>query len=97
MGDNSKGSRRRTRRLLRKSARASGLSTLTRTFQALDIGDRAAIVLDPGVHRGMPHPRFNGRTGSVIGVQGSAYVLQVRDGGKLKRVVSRPEHLKRVD
>jgi len=53
------------------------------------------IVLDPSIHRGMPHPRFHGKTGTVVGNQGRSFVVKVRDGNKMKTVVSRPEHLRK--
>ena len=42
----------------------------------------------------MPHPRFQGRTGVVVGQRGRAYIVQIRDGGKIKTLFVRPEHLK---
>lgn len=96
MGDTSKGFRRRTRKILGKRSRDAGLQPLTRSFPNFEAGDRAAVILDPGVHSGMPHPRFNGKTGVIIGMQGSSYLIRVRDGGKYKELVSRPEHLRRA-
>jgi len=52
------------------------------------------IVLDPSIHRGMPNPKFHGKTGKVLGQRGRAYVLEVRDGNAKKTVISLPEHLK---
>jgi large subunit ribosomal protein L21e len=40
--------------------------------------------------------RFHGRTGVVVGTQGEAYMLEVRDGGKMKRIIVRPEHLRKA-
>ena len=42
----------------------------------------------------MPHPRFNGKIGEIIGRQGRAYVVQIRDGNKIKRLIVRSEHLR---
>ena len=42
----------------------------------------------------MPHRRFQGRTGTVSGKQGRAYVISVKDGNMAKTIVSRPEHLR---
>ena len=57
-------------------------------------GDSVAIVLDGGQQMGMPHRRFNGKTGVITGKQGRAWVIEVKDGNKQKTVVSRPEHLR---
>ena len=91
----SRGPRRRTRRVLSKSPRKRGLSPITYEFQDFEVGEKVNIVLDPSIHRGMPHPRFHGKTGTVVGNQGRAFVVKVRDGNKLKTVVSRPEHLRK--
>jgi large subunit ribosomal protein L21e len=96
MGDTSKGFRRRTRKILGKRVRDAGLPPLTRSFPGFEVGERASIILDPSVHGGMPHPRFNGKTGVIIGSRGSSYIIRVRDGGLQKELVSRPEHLRRM-
>ena len=92
----SKGIRKRTRNILSRKPRNRGLSPLTRTFQKYEEGEKANIVLDPSVHGGMPHMRFHGKTGTVIGNQGRAYVLQLKMGNKPKRVIVYPEHMKKV-
>jgi large subunit ribosomal protein L21e len=61
-----------------------------------EIGDRVAIVLDGAQHKGMPHRRFQGKTGLIAGEQGRAYVVNVKDQNMLKTVVARPEHLRPI-
>jgi len=80
---------------LSKSPRRRGLSPITSEFQNFEVGEKVNIVLDSSIHRGMPHPRFHGKTGTVVGNQGKAFVIKVRDGNKMKVVVSRPEHLRK--
>ncbi len=92
----SKGYRRRTRSVMQKRARDRGLSPITRMFQTFEVGEKANINLDPSVHKGMPHVRFHGHTGTVVGMQGNAYLIDVRMGGKLKQVIVRPEHLRKA-
>ena len=60
-------------------------------------GDRVAIVLDGGQQMGMPHRRFQGRTGFIQGRQGKAWVVAVKDGNMQKTVVARPEHLRPLE
>ncbi len=91
----SKGYRRRTRSLMRRRARERGLSPITRMLQTFDVGDRANVNIDPSMHRGQPHVRFHGRTGTVVGIRGHAYLLDVMDGGKKKQIIVRPEHLRK--
>ncbi len=92
----SKGYRRRTRSVMQRRTRERGLSPITRAFQKFEVGDRASVNLDPSIHKGMPHVRFHGRTGTVAGMQGRAYVLDVRMGGKMKQIIVRPEHLRKT-
>jgi len=54
-------------------------------------------MLDPSIHHGMPAIRFHGKTGTVAGTQGRAYVLDVKDGNKIKTVLATPEHMRKVN
>ena len=92
----SKGYRRRTRYVMQKRARDRGLSPITRIFQTFEVGEKANINLDPSVHKGVPHVRFHGHTGTVAGMQGKAYLIDVRMGNKMKQIIVRPEHLRKA-
>jgi len=92
----SKGVRRRTRNVLQKRPRQRGLSPITHEFQIFEIGDKAAINMDPSVHKGMASVKFQGCTGTVSGKRGDAYLLQIMDGGKQKEIIIRPQHMKRI-
>jgi large subunit ribosomal protein L21e len=65
-------------------------------MQQFEQGDKVAIVIDPSVHHGMPHPRYHGITGEVIQTQGKAYVVKINDKAKVKHIIALPEHLKKV-
>ena len=57
--------------------------------------DQAVVILqEPASQRGMPHPRFKGKMGKVIGRRGKSYIVQIVDGNKAKKLISAPEHLK---
>jgi large subunit ribosomal protein L21e len=90
----SKGIRRRTRQL-RKKPRERGLSPITKSLQLFNHGEKASIIIDPGIHKGQPHPRFHGLTGTIVKPQGSAYLLEIKDGNKTKTVIASPEHLRK--
>jgi large subunit ribosomal protein L21e len=51
------------------------------------------VLIDPSIHKGMPHPRFHGKTGEVVGMRGRAFVLLVTDGNATKTLITLPEHL----
>jgi large subunit ribosomal protein L21e len=92
----SKGTRSKSRYIMRKKPRTRGVSSITRTLQQFDIGTSVSIDIDSAVHKGMPHPRFQGRTGKIEGMQGDAYLVGITVGKKHKIVIVLPEHLGRV-
>lgn len=91
----SKGLRSKSRHILRKKPRHRGFTSITRSLQHFDEGERVNIVIDSSVHRGMPHIRFQGHTGTVMGKQGNAYRVKLRSGNKIKTLIVRPEHIRR--
>ncbi|MCE5295617.1 MAG: 50S ribosomal protein L21e [Euryarchaeota archaeon] len=91
----SHGLRRRGRQILRRTPRNRGLSPITHEFQVFESGEKANLFIDPSVHKGAPHLRFHGKTGTVVGQQGRAYVLEVKDGNKIKIVCCLPQHLRK--
>lgn len=94
--ERSKGFRSRTRHKLRKTPRERGKVPITRFLQQFEVGEKVCIDIEPSVHKGMPHPRFHGRVGEVVGKRGRAYIVKVRDGDKKKLIIALPVHLKRV-
>jgi large subunit ribosomal protein L21e len=87
-----KGPRAGTRRLLKKKERRR--LTITDVMKDFKEGDVVAIKINPSVQKGMPHVRFHGRTGRVVEKRGISYVVEIKDGNKVKRIIARPEHLK---
>jgi len=96
MAKRSKGLRSKTRQILRRKPRQRGLSPITKALQQFEKDDLVAIVIDPSIHKGMPHRRYHGKTGYVDEQRGNAYLVRVRNGNMLKRIIVRPEHLKRA-
>ncbi|MEB2836535.1 MAG: 50S ribosomal protein L21e [Desulfurococcales archaeon] len=90
-----RGYRHRTRKLLRKKVREKGavpkLSVILREYK---IGEKVAIKIDPSFHYAMPHRRFHGLTGTIIGRRGRAYLIEVYLGNKRKIVITTPEHIR---
>jgi large subunit ribosomal protein L21e len=89
----SKGIRSKSRYTLTKEHRERGMPPITHALRSFEAGTKVAIKINPSVHNGMPHPRFQGHTGKVVERRGDAYVVSIRDGGKLKTLIARPEHL----
>ena len=92
----SKGIMEKTRQKFRKRPRQRGLSPITRALQTFEEGDKVTIIIDSGVHKGQPHKSFHGMTGLVVERRGRAYVVDVRFGGKTKKAIVFPEHLRRI-
>jgi large subunit ribosomal protein L21e len=92
----SRGIRSKSRHILRKKISERGTYSITRSLQEFEIGEKVGIDIDPAIHKGMPHPRFQGCIGEIEGRQGEAYLVGIRDGKKHKTLIVRPEHLRRV-
>jgi len=94
MVKNSHGYRSRTRELMSKHVRTRGLRPLTSLLRNYEAGQRVDIVIDPGFHKGMPHRRYQGRTGVVAGTRGRAVIVDVAVGRGMSELIIRPEHLR---
>ena len=91
----SNGPRKGTRNKLKNSARERGTSPPQRSVEQFDDGEKVHLKLDPSIPKGQFHPRFNGRTGVVVGQQGRAFKVEIRDGGVTKTVIAAAGHLRR--
>ena len=88
----SHGARRRTRSLLRSSAK-KGLGSLLVEYLPKD---KVVIKIDPSQVKGMPHRRFNGLVGTVTEVGRRAVTIDVNVGDKVKTLTARKEHVVRM-
>jgi len=93
---NSRGLRSRTRSILSKNPKDKGLRSLGYLLRDYKNGEKVVIIIDPATHRGMPYKRFQGAIGEVLEHRGRAYVVKVTEGGKAKKVIARPEHIRPV-
>lgn len=92
-----KGLRHRTRKLMKKNIREKGaVPKLSLLMLEYKTGDKVHISINPSVHNGMPHRRYHGKTGEVLGKRGRCYAVKVTLGDKEKILFIRPEHLKPV-
>lgn len=88
----SHGPRRRTREKFRKSKRV----TVNQFLKKFSKGDKVAIKIESSSQKGMPFRRFQGLTGNIIGKRGRAYIVEIKDGNKIKKIIANPEHLKAI-
>lgn len=96
MPQRSRGIRSKTRYTLQKRPRDRGEVPPNKVLTTFETGARVAVKMEPSQHKGMAHVRFQGITGIVTGMQGEAFLVDVKHGGKPKTLVVRPEHLKAV-
>jgi len=87
------GIKKGTRYKLQKSLRTRGMANVTKSIQHFEEGQKVHIALDPSVQKGQPHPRFHGKTGTIVGQRGRAWLLEIKDGKMTKTVIARPQHL----
>lgn len=91
------GTRQGSRSIMSRSKSDRGRLFIRRVMHPYVIGDRVAIVIDGGQQKGMPHRRFQGRSGVITAQQGRAWVVALKDGNMAKTVISRPEHLRPLE
>lgn len=96
MGKRKGGYRRKTRRLMCKNVRDKGKIRLADYFANYKTGDHVQLKAEPAVQDGIYHLRFHGKVGTVKGMQGTCYQVQIKDGNKAKTVIVHPIHLKRA-
>jgi large subunit ribosomal protein L21e len=90
-----KGYRNKSRRLHRKNVRKRGLGSVEKFLIDYKIGDKVDIITDPSQHRrGMPHRRYHGRTGEIIGLRGRCFEVTVKLGNSKKLLIIGREHLR---
>lgn len=87
----SQGMRRETRGF-RVRLRDKGKVRIRRYMKEFSENDRVSITIDAS-YQNIPHPRFQGRSGSIVSKQGRAYFVKISDGGKEKTILVNPEHL----
>lgn len=96
MGKRVGGNRRKTRHKLKQSIRKKGKLRISDYLRQFKKGEKVNLVINPRVHKGTFHPRFMGKTGTIIGKRGSCYEIRLIDKGKEKTVIAHPIHLKKV-
>jgi len=91
----SSGPRRKSRSALTKSVRERGRIGLSRLLTKYEPGEKVVIHIDSGVHKGMPHKRYQGKVGTIVERRGRAYVVEIPQSKTVRLLVALPEHLKK--
>jgi len=93
MVKSSKGFRSRSRGTFTKEVREKGMPPVTRFLREFAVGDKVTVVLEASDPHGQPHPRYQGRTCTVLEKVGRSYRIEFYDGGKRKELLAHPVHL----
>jgi large subunit ribosomal protein L21e len=67
--------------------------TITQMLAKFEIGDKVHVVLNASGR--FQHPRFFGKTGTVLAKTGRHYIVEIKDGNLAKKLILTPEHLKK--
>lgn len=78
-------------RLLRKKTRTK--LSVGRIMREFNEGDRVSLDYVAG-QQGMPHPRYRGRSGVIVGKRGNAYIVEIRDMTAIKHLIVPGVHLR---
>jgi large subunit ribosomal protein L21e len=97
MVKSSKGFRSRSRGTFTKEVRERGLPPVSRFLREFAVGDRVIVRIEASDPHGQPHPRYQGRTCTVVAKSGRAYRIEFLDGGKRKELIANPIHLMPAD
>src|SRR3989338_11356148 len=60
-------------------------------LREFNLGDK--IHIDFTSHENLPHPKFQGLTGEVVGKRGRAYMVRIRDVNRFKVIFLKASHL----
>lgn len=96
MVERSRGKRSNTRWKMTRKLREKGKILITRHLQSFKEGDMVLIKPDSSVQKGLPSRRFYLKAGKIKGVRGKSYLIEIKDGGKTKRITTPPVHLKKL-
>ena len=88
------GFRRKSRHVMRKNPRKKGLAPLGRYLSNFEVGDYVDIIIDPSVHKAMPHKRFQGKTGRIVAKRGRCYEVEIKQIHKMKRIFTSVAHMR---
>ena len=77
----------------RKKLRKPIKPTVNQMLKRFEIGDKVHIILNSSGT--FQHPRFFGKTGTVVAKSGRSYVIAVKDGNLMKKLNLTSEHLKK--
>ena len=70
--------------------------TVADHLRQFEVGQKVIIEPKPYYKSALPHMRYRGRSGIIKEKRGSCYLVEVKDGGKVKTLICHPVHIKKV-
>lgn len=89
-----RGKRAKTRYKLTRRHRPLTINKILADFET---GQIVQVNIDPAVHSGLPHGRYQGLTGTVIGKQGKVFCVRLDNGEQSADLFVHPAHLKSIN
>jgi large subunit ribosomal protein L21e len=71
--------------------------TINKILADFAIGQIVHMNIDPSVHSGLPHSRYQGLTGIVVAKQGKVFCVRLNNGNQSLDLFVHPAHLKAVE
>ncbi|MCF7871788.1 50S ribosomal protein L21e [Candidatus Woesearchaeota archaeon] len=87
------GSRRSKRTIFTKSSRDKGKTSIRKILTEYKEGQKVNLLIEPSMLKGLYHPRFAGKTGTIISKKGECYEVKITDMDKQKTLIVHPIHL----
>ncbi len=78
-----------------KKIRTRGKVKLSELYRNLKAGDKVALARNLSEKLCFPI-RMEGRTGTIEGKRGNAYIIKLNDFNEEKRFIIKPEHLRKM-
>lgn len=85
-----KGIRAKTRHKMRNRATRLAVDKMLQEFA---VGAGVQVRINSSVHSGIPHRRYQGMTGTIVGKRGRAFEVDVLEGNKRHVLVVNSAHL----
>ncbi len=80
----------------KKNIRKKGKISLSKYFKKFEKGESVAVTIEQSLNPGFPK-RMQGRTGTIEGKKGRAYIVHIKDQNKSKEFLIKPIHLKKLN
>jgi large subunit ribosomal protein L21e len=79
---------------MRRTPRERGKTGLSKLLYEYKLRQKVVVMIDPSIHRGMPHRRYHGKIGTITEKRGRAYLIEIPQGKVVKNIITLPEHMK---